>query len=104
MKKEYYSLIGYELNSSINKIAKHDFLNNKNTISGVSESYIENFESNKNVMPYLFRFSKYTDFLPNILIHFSKVYSFNKNVENEDKLEILSEVIDLKPLREIYSN
>ena len=104
MKKKYYSLIGFKLNSSINNIVKYDFLNNKNIIRGASEGFIENFESNKNVMPYLFRFSKYTDFLPNILIHFSKVYSFNKNIKNEDKLKILSEVIDLQPLREIYSN
>mgnify|MGYP006120881979 CR=1 FL=1 len=105
LKKYFNRIIGYHINIfDNNKTIEINQPYNINIIRGVSEKFIENFELNKNVMPYLFRFSKYTDFLPNILIHFSKVYSFNNNVENEDKLEILSEVIDLKPLREIYSN
>jgi hypothetical protein len=56
------------------------------------------------VNPYLYNYSKYTQNLPNILIHQAKMACFFEKERNEEKLDMLSEAIDIKDWRRISAS
>ena len=58
-------------------------------------------EASKSVTPYLYSYSKYTQYLSNILFHQAKIACFFEEERNEEKLDILSEVLDIKDWRKI---
>ena len=70
-------------------------------IEGVSMAINSQLELSENVNPYLFNFSVYTQYLPNILFHLSKIACFFEKNHNQKKLNILSEVLDIEEWRRI---
>ena len=58
-------------------------------------------EASKSVTPYLYSYSKYTQYLHNILFHQAKMACFFEEERNEEKLDTLSEVLDIKDRRRI---
>ena len=78
---------------------------NKNAlIKGMSENINEKMEASKAVNPYLYNFSVYTQHLSNILFHQAKIACFFEEERNEEKLDMLSEVLDIKDWRRISAS
>jgi hypothetical protein len=69
-------------------------------IAGISEKINDQMETNA-VDPYLYNYSEYTQYLSNILFHQAKIACFFEEERNEEKLDMLSEVLDLKDWRRI---
>ena len=73
-------------------------------IQGMSEKINDEIELSQAVNPYLYNYSKYTQNLPNILIHQAKMACFFEKERNEEKLDMLSEAIDIKDWRRISAS
>ena len=74
--------------------------NQSAVINGMSERINDQMESNS-VNPYVYNYSEYTQYLSNILFHQAKIACFFEEERNEEKLDILSEVLDIKDWRRI---
>ncbi|MAJ07132.1 MAG: hypothetical protein CL827_09800, partial [Crocinitomicaceae bacterium] len=73
-------------------------------IKGMSENIYEQMESSKAVNPYLHNYSENTHYLSNILFHQAKMACFFKEERNEEKLDMLSEVLNIKDWRRISAS
>jgi hypothetical protein len=75
---------------------------NKNAlINGMSQKINNEMKSSESVNPYLYIHSEHTQYLSNILFHQAKMACFFEKERNEEKLDILSEAIDIKDWRRI---
>ena len=70
-------------------------------IKGMSEKINEQLEPSENPNYYLYNYSEHTQNLSNILFHQAKIACFFEEERNEEKLDMLSEVIDIKDWRRI---
>ena len=78
---------------------------NKNAIvKGVSENIHVKMEFSKDVNPYLYNYSYYTQNLSNILFNQAKMACFFEEEPNEEKLDMLNEVLDIKDWRRISAS
>ena len=75
--------------------------NRSGVIKGMSENIYEKMELSEAIYPYLYHHSKYTENLSNILFHQAKIACFFEEERNEEKLDMLSEVLDIKDWRRI---
>ena len=70
-------------------------------IKGISEKIFEQMKLSEAINPYLYHHSKYTQYLHNILFHQAKMACFFEEERIEEKLDMLSEVLDIKDWRRI---
>jgi ATP/maltotriose-dependent transcriptional regulator MalT len=70
-------------------------------IKGMSEKINEQLEISVAIYPYFYHYSKYNQNLSNILSHQAKRACFFEEERNEEKLDILSEVLEIKDWRKI---
>ena len=73
-------------------------------IKGMSEKIYEQMDLSEAIYPYLYHHSKYTENLSNILFHQAKMACFFEKKRNEEKLDMLSEVLDIKDWRRISAS
>ena len=73
-------------------------------IKGMSEKIYGQMDLSEGIYPYLYHHSKYTENFSNILFHQAKIACFFEEARNEEKLDILSEVIDIKDWRRISAS
>ena len=97
-----YNIEFYEAHKLYPKI---DLDNCKNTlVKGMSENINEQIEPSKAVTPYLYNYPDYTQNLSNILFHKAKIACFFEEERNEEKLDLLNEVLDIKEWRRISAS
>ncbi len=70
----------------------------------MSEKINEELEISTSVNPYLYNHSKYTEYLSKILFYQAKIACFFEKERNEVKLDMLSEVLDIKDWRRISAS
>jgi hypothetical protein len=70
-------------------------------VKGMSEKIYEQMKLSEAIYPYLYNYSKYTQNLSNILFHQAKMACFFEKERNEEKLDMLNEVLDIKDWRRI---
>ena len=73
-------------------------------IKGMSEKIYEQMKLSEALYPYLYNYSKYIQNLSNILFHQAKMACFFEEKRNEEKLDMLSEVVDIKDWRRISAS
>ena len=88
-----------EAQNILSMISSED--NQSAVIKGMSEKIKEKLEISIATYPYLYHHSKYTNNFSNILFHQAKMACFFEEERNEEKLDMLSEVLDLKDWRRI---
>jgi len=78
---------------------------NKNAfIKGLSKKINNQMETSVAINPYLFNYSELTQNLANILFYQAKIACFFEKERNDEKLNMLSEVLDIKDWRRISKN
>ena len=78
---------------------------NKNAvILGMSENINEQMVTSKAINPYLYNYSEITQNLSNTLYQQARIVCFFEKESNEEKLDMLSEVLDIKDWRRISAN
>jgi hypothetical protein len=70
----------------------------------MSEKIYEQMDLSKAIYPYLYHHTKYPENFSNILFHQAKIACFFEEERNEEKLDILSEVLDIKDWRRISAS
>jgi len=75
--------------------------NQSAVVKGISEKINNQMEHSNSVYPYLYNFLEHTQYLPNILFYQAKMACFFEKERNEEKLDMLSEVLDIKDWRRI---
>ena len=70
-------------------------------VKGMSENINDQMELSDAFNPYLHNYSEHTQYLPNILFYQAKMACFFQKERNEEKLDMLSEVLDIKDWRRI---
>ncbi|MAW84258.1 MAG: hypothetical protein CL832_07645 [Crocinitomicaceae bacterium] len=73
-------------------------------IKVISENIYDQMEPSEDLNPYLYNYSYYTQNLSNILFHQAKMACFFEEERNEEKLDMLSEVLDIKDWRRISAS
>ena len=73
-------------------------------IKGMSEKINEKMELSDDVNPYLYNFSEHTHNLFNILTYLARAACFFEEERNEEKLDMLSEVLDINEWRRISAS
>ncbi len=72
-------------------------------IEGISQKFNNSHEATGDEYPYLYNFSEYTNYLQSLLFYKAKMACFFEKERNEEKLDMMSEVLDIKEWREITS-
>ena len=101
-RKHTYIDIGKKISSikNINLLASILSKENKTAmIKGMSEKLNEQMELSNSVYPYLYNYTEYTQNLFDILSYQAKMACFFEKKHNEEKLDMLSEVLDIKDWR-----
>ena len=73
-------------------------------VKGMSEKIYKEMKLSEDIYPYLYHHSKYTENLSYILFHQAKMACFFEEERNEEKLDLLSEVLDIKDWRRISAS
>ena len=73
-------------------------------VKGMSENINDQMELSDAFNPYLHNYSEHTQYLPNILFYQAKMACFFQKERNEEKLDMLSEVLDIKDWRRISAS
>ncbi len=88
-----------EAQNCLSMISSED--NQSAVIKGMSERIKEQMELSEATYPYLYHHSKYIEYLSNILFHQAQMACFFEEERNEEKLDMLSEVLEIKDWRKI---
>ena len=96
------TLIFKEAQNILKTILSED--NQSAVIKGMSKKIKEQMELSEAVNLYLYNFSEYTQHLSNILFYQTKMACFFDEEHNEEKLDMLSEVLEIKDWRKISAS
>ncbi len=103
-RNQFYLGIDLSFNTTIYERC-YELINGKNYkkkfIEGISKKIKLSNELNYDVNPYLYKYNDQTQNLSNILFYQAKMACFFEENRNEEKLDMLSEVLDIKDWRRI---
>ena len=90
---------------AIASVKKHELGNNESSfVLGISRKFNDIYETTGDEYSYLYTFSQYTNYLQNILFHKAIMACFFEKERNEVKLDMLSEVLDIKEWKRISTS
>jgi hypothetical protein len=104
LRNQFYLGIGISSSSIVSKKC-YDLINCENYKNKLNEGIFKKIKLsdklNYNVRPYLYCHSELTQNLTNILFYQAKMVCFFEKERNQEKLDMLSEVLDIKDWRRL---